>query len=360
MFPGKVWDTLMMYIPKRYTITKRTRCNTDRNIVRNKEGKQLSVQRYENALQNTADGKLLLKDILMLKHMQFEGIENIVDIYFCDIDSFDIYVVTPALDTDLENIILSKQTLTPEHWTYISALILRAIKFAHSAGGFPGFVEPRKVAIRQDCETMLTHTTIPKLERFHYRPPEVLVFSLQFQTAYSSGPAARIIKTTNASDMWAAGLLLLQLVTRKKYFEIPLKEPQEEGNPSERLLRDIVAMLGHPTEEDLRDAGATEENISKFRSLLSHVPTAPTLEESLTGVPSNCIDLISKLLVFSPKKRLSAAEALTHPFFELLLLTDEDCPTCNKGTFSWQEPADEIKGLIWEEIKNVRIAELRN
>lgn len=38
------------------------------------------------------------------------------------------------------------------------------------------------------------------------------------------------------------------------------------------------------------------------------------LKEVLAGAPSDAIDLVEKLLVFSPDKRLTAEEALKHPY----------------------------------------------
>ena len=51
-------------------------------------------------------------------------------------------------------------------------------------------------------------------------------------------------------------------------------------------------------------------------SLLQKGPAIPhcPLEEVLRDAPSDGIDLVSKLLVFNPHKRLTAAEALQHDY----------------------------------------------
>lgn len=41
---------------------------------------------------------------------------------------------------------------------------------------------------------------------------------------------------------------------------------------------------------------------------------AKSLREILGGAPSDAIDLIEKLLVFSPERRLTAEQALKHPY----------------------------------------------
>lgn len=51
-------------------------------------------------------------------------------------------------------------------------------------------------------------------------------------------------------------------------------------------------------------------------SLLQKGPAIPhcPLEEVLRDAPSDGIDLVSKLLVFNPHKRLTAAQALQHVY----------------------------------------------
>lgn len=41
---------------------------------------------------------------------------------------------------------------------------------------------------------------------------------------------------------------------------------------------------------------------------------AKSLRDTLGGAPSDAIDLIEKLLVFSPERRLTAEQALKHPY----------------------------------------------
>lgn len=57
---------------------------------------------------------------------------------------------------------------------------------------------------------------------------------------------------------------------------------------------------------------------SQYASTLLSKPhggrTPKPLREILAGAPSDAIDLIEKLLVFSPDKRLTAEQALKHAY----------------------------------------------
>jgi mitogen-activated protein kinase 7 len=64
------------------------------------------------------------------------------------------------------------------------------------------------------------------------------------------------------------------------------------------------------------------------------------------------IDLLSKLLVFDPKKRLTAEQALEHPYMQELH-DAEDEPTCaSVFDFGFEKEStsvDEYRDLIWSE-----------
>lgn len=74
------------------------------------------------------------------------------------------------------------------------------------------------------------------------------------------------------SDMWSCGILLFQLLTGRLPFDKPILEELKKG------------LVYFSQEED---------------------------EE----IPANARDLVNKLLVFNPDSRLTAKEALDHPFF---------------------------------------------
>ena len=49
-----------------------------------------------------------------------------------------------------------------------------------------------------------------------------------------------------------------------------------------------------------------------------------TLEQKIPSAPSDAIDLLSKLFLYDPKKRLSALQCLQHPFFSELYSPGSD------------------------------------
>lgn len=123
-----------------------------------------------------------------------------------------------------------------------------------------------------------------------YRPPEILLGS----TTYGS-----------AVDLWSLGCILVEMLTGQALFR---------GKNAEDQLRKIIRVLGSPPPEDLGTMVKNEQMMEMLRS----PPVAGMGVESVftSGhVDPQVIQLISQLLCWRPQDRLSAAQALSSPFF---------------------------------------------
>mmetsp|Transcript_26311 Transcript_26311/g.43971 ORF Transcript_26311/g.43971 Transcript_26311/m.43971 type:complete len:136 (+) Transcript_26311:210-617(+) len=102
--------------------------------------------------------------------------------------------------------------------------------------------------------------------------------------------------------MWAVGCILAELLNNYPLF------PGE--NDIDQLYR-VVSVLGNPDEiiwpglSSLPDYGKINFSSTKPISLEDIVPDAD----------SNATDLLKQLLVYDPKKRITAEKALCHPYF---------------------------------------------
>lgn len=83
------------------------------------------------------------------------------------------------------------------------------------------------------------------------------------------------------------------------------------GDSLEHLL-EIIKIVGTPTKQEVKemnpdyDVASFDLPLIKKKSLYKIFPHADPL----------LIDLINKLLVYSPNERLTAIEALAHPYFD--------------------------------------------
>lgn len=120
-----------------------------------------------------------------------------------------------------------------------------------------------------------------------YRAPEILLSS----TRYTFGV-----------DMWACGCILGELINGKPIFP---------GTSTMNQLDRILEVTGRPSAEDIESiqspfAGTMLESM--------RAPDTPRLEAMFPSASPEALDLMSKLMHFNPDKRISAEEALRHPY----------------------------------------------
>ncbi|ETO28511.1 hypothetical protein RFI_08620 [Reticulomyxa filosa] len=115
-------------------------------------------------------------------------------------------------------------------------------------------------------------------------------------------------------DVWSVGCVISELF---------LTTPLFQGERSVDQLVEIIKVLGTPTR---REIAAMNPNYT-----YSNFPTVKPLSwsavfEGITYdsqvVPNDAIDLLSKFLIFTPSERLTAFDALAHPYFDELRSPD--------------------------------------
>mmetsp|Transcript_25881 Transcript_25881/g.22820 ORF Transcript_25881/g.22820 Transcript_25881/m.22820 type:complete len:221 (+) Transcript_25881:694-1356(+) len=166
-----------------------------------------------------------------------------------------------------------------------------------------------------------------------YRAPELLISTITDQMK-GYGPSV---------DMWSVGCILAELLRRKAFLP---------GTETKHQLELIIEIFGTPTSEDI-DTFPDE----KFRSMLKGLPKKKgrNLESLFPKANPLALDLLKKLMTFSPAKRISAEDALKHEYLKDLHL-EEDEPTTkyvSEAEFEFEKhhlSMEQLKDLIYEEI----------
>ena len=116
--------------------------------------------------------------------------------------------------------------------------------------------------------------------------------------------------------MWSVGCILAELLGGKPIFK---------GEDDVDQLNKILNFLGTPTEETLRRVGSPRAQESAFHypagarsaddSYIRSLPIKPRVHfKTLYPTASPlALDLLKKLLMFDPAKRIGCQEALEHP-----------------------------------------------
>eukprot|EP01022_Parablepharisma_sp_SALTPOND_P017620 TRINITY_DN2848_c2_g1_i1.p1 TRINITY_DN2848_c2_g1~~TRINITY_DN2848_c2_g1_i1.p1 ORF type:complete len:557 (-),score=36.38 TRINITY_DN2848_c2_g1_i1:1185-2855(-) len=154
-----------------------------------------------------------------------------------------------------------------------------------------------------------------------YRPPEIILLERVYTTAV---------------DMWAAGCVFAELLemVKENQPDISKRSPLFPGrscfplspsaNPTEKVLgmpvspRDqlkvILEVFGEPSVTDL--SFLNDQRAEDYVKAVATPKGKLALKERLPASDKNALDLLEKLLAFNPYYRVTAKEALRHPYFE--------------------------------------------
>jgi glycogen synthase kinase 3 beta len=132
----------------------------------------------------------------------------------------------------------------------------------------------------------------------YYRAPELIFGATNY--------------TTNI-DIWSTGCVMAELMLGQPLF------PGESGIDQ---LVEIIKVLGTPTREQIKTMNPNYME-HKFPQIKPH----PFQKVFRPRTPPDAIDLVSRLLEYTPSGRLTAIEAMCHPFFDELRLPDTTLTT---------------------------------
>ncbi|KAK2956261.1 putative Cyclin-dependent kinase 3 [Blattamonas nauphoetae] len=104
----------------------------------------------------------------------------------------------------------------------------------------------------------------------------------------------------SAGDMWGVGCIYLELLQETR--------PIFPGTSSLGQIRVIGEILGQPSPELM-------EKFSAYPGFIPFPDSSGNIDNILSHIDDNERDLVLKLLEYDPDKRISASEALLHPFF---------------------------------------------
>ncbi|KAH9790767.1 Shaggy-related protein kinase epsilon [Citrus sinensis] len=123
----------------------------------------------------------------------------------------------------------------------------------------------------------------------YYRAPELIFGATEYTTAV---------------DIWSVGCVLAELL---------LGQPLFPGESGVDQLVEIIKVLGTPTREEIK---CMNPNYTEFK--FPQIKAHPWHKIFHKRMPPEAVDLVSRLLQYSPNLRCTALEACIHPFFDEL------------------------------------------
>jgi serine/threonine protein kinase len=218
-------------------------------------------------------------------------------------DFDEIYMYSPLFDRDLSRVISSGAALADEHVKYFVWQMCCGLHYIHSASILHRDMKPANCLVTTSCDLALCDFGLARyvdarddvggamteyvVTRW-FRPPELVLTQMY----------------TAAVDMWGLGCIFAQLLGRKPLFP---------GRDFKDQVEVICSIIGKPTEEQM--AHIDSPRAREFVSKLPDVPPV-SFKALFPDAPDDALHLLAGLLRFAPGERLTAAEALKHPYLE--------------------------------------------
>lgn len=232
-------------------------------------------------------------------------------------DMAELYVVQPAMEVNLEEVLASGSKLEGDQVRVLMYQLFRTLNLIHSAGITHRCIRPHHLLINSDCELKICDFRQAAVSGVESDPNfELMRFTDSYRVSHLWYWAPEVLineQFTTAVDIWSAGCILAELLLRKRVFE---------GSDVKEQFGLFFELMGTPSQSDL----AFIKSESSRAGLASLEPCSSSFSSRFSTIDPTARDLLESLLVLNPQKRLTAKQALCHAYFSTLH-DPEDEPT---------------------------------
>jgi serine/threonine protein kinase len=234
-----------------------------------------------------------LREILILKEISHPNIVKMIDIFY-NINS--LYVQYEYIDTELSHLIY-KMKLEPKHIKNLFYQFLLGLSEIHKNCILHRDLKPQNLLVNNKGILKIAdfglarfisspgRTMTKNVISDWYRPPEIFFGAKLYSFSI---------------DVWSAGCIL---------GEMALREPLFADNSEIGILTKIFSLLGVPDSSSWADA----EQLEHYK--LFDNGDVVTIKKKFINFSPLGIDLLEKMIVLDPNKRISIKDALEHPYF---------------------------------------------
>ncbi|XP_066912347.1 cyclin-dependent-like kinase 5 [Clytia hemisphaerica] len=237
-----------------------------------------------------------LREICLLKELKHKNIVRLYDVMHSE---KKLTIVFEYCDQDLKKYFDSCQgEIEPNVVKSFMYQLLKGLAFCHEKHILHRDLKPQNLLINKTGELKLADFGLARafgipvrcfsaeVVTLWYRPPDVLMGAKLYTTSI---------------DIWSAGCIFAEIANAGR--------PLFPGSDVDDQLKRIFRLLGSPTEENW-------PGVSKLPLYKEfNVPQSVSLHAVVPKMTSSAKDLLQKHLVQNPAHRITAEEAMLHPYF---------------------------------------------
>ncbi|GLD97445.1 hypothetical protein PINS_up006129 [Pythium insidiosum] len=308
--------------------------------------KTVAIKNIQRAFDDLTDAKRIVREIKLMRHLNHKCVLGVDDILEpVSLAKFeDVYIVSELMATDLHRVIYSRHALSDEHIAFFMYQMLCAMKYVHSANVIHRDLKPSNILVNPNCELKICDFGLAR----GIFPEEELELTEYVVTRWYRAPEIMLgcMKYTKEVDVWSMGCIFAEMMSRKPLFP---------GQDYIDQLHLIMNALGAPSDQELYFL--TNARARKFMNAEYHKRggnVVKPLSQMFSEAPPDALDLLVKMLVIDPNKRITIDEALTHPYFASIRNTDDE--TTAQSNFDYDFENEKLtkpvlQRLIWDEMK---------
>uniref|UniRef100_A0A674C3X4 Stress-activated protein kinase JNK n=1 Tax=Salmo trutta TaxID=8032 RepID=A0A674C3X4_SALTR len=289
--------------------------------------RNVAIKKLSRPFQNQTHAKRAYRELVLMKCVNHKNIISLLNVFTPQksLEDFqDVYLVMELMDANLCQVI--QMELDHERMSYLLYQMLCGIKHLHSAGIIHRDLKPSNIVVKSDCTLKIldfglartagtSFMMTPYVVTRYYRAPEVIL-----GMGYKE----------NDIDQWN-------------------KVIEQLGTPSPEFMKKLQPTVRNYVENRPKYAGLTFPKL--FPDCLF-----PADSEHNKLKASQARDLLSKMLIIDPAKRIQVDEALQHPYINVWYDPAEvEAPPpaiYDKQLDEREHSIDEWKELIYKEVMN--------
>ncbi|XP_054773758.1 cyclin-dependent kinase 1-like [Lytechinus pictus] len=255
--------------------------------------KKIRLESEEEGVPSTA-----IREISLLREL--DSHPNIVLLEDVLMEPQRLYLVFEYLTMDLKKYMESlkgKQMDPALVKSYLHQMV-DGIKFCHCRRILHRDLKPQNLLIDNNGTIKLADFGLARAFGIPVR-----VYTHEVVTLWYRAPEVLLGATKYACpvDMWSLGCIFAEMVTKRPLFH---------GDSEIDQLFRIFRTLGTPTEE-------TWPGVTQLQDYKPTFPmwNEPNLKGAVKGMGAEGLDLLKRMLIYDPSKRITAKASMNHPYF---------------------------------------------